>query len=98
MDKFKVIPNDAVVDMKVSSAYMARVQNLVQYLVEQYGRDKFVEFAKKMIDQNGAPSTELEEHLITVSSFLTEFEMKAEELGLIKELSKEDLENGISEN
>ena len=95
---FKVLPNDAVVDMQISAVFMSRIQSLVQYLVGVYGSDKFTEFAKYMMEENGTPRTDLEHHLLTLTGLMTDYEMKADEQGKTKELTVEELNKLSNEN
>lgn len=94
----KVIPNEAMVDMQLSGFFMMRIQALTQYLVKSYGQEQFMEFAKYMIDEKGEPRNELEQHLVTLSGLMSDFEIKADEQGKTKELTMEEIKNLPNEN
>lgn len=91
--KYTVIPQDSMVDIQVSAVYMMRVQSLMQYLARNYGNDPFLEFAKHMIEEEGEPRNEVEEHIVTLVSLINEFELKAKEQGKTKDLTREEIKD-----
>jgi hypothetical protein len=96
--KYKVIPNDAIVDMQVSGFFMMRIQALSRYLANSYGNEQFMEFAKHMIDDKGEPRNEIENHLYTLSGFISDFEVKADEQEKTKELSLDEMKDFFNGN
>jgi uncharacterized protein YjcR len=90
MEEFKVIPKDVVVNLEISGEYMIRIQQLLEYFIKEYGNEKFVAFAKKVIDNQAAPENAIEQHIVTLSALLTQFEKIAQEQNLVKVLTKEE--------
>ena len=91
--KFKVIPQDSLVDIQVSAVFMMRVQSLLNYLSRNYGQDKFLEFSKHIIDEKGEPRNEVEEHIVTLLGLINEFESKALDQQKTVDLTKEEIKN-----
>jgi hypothetical protein len=91
--KFKTIPLNSIVNIQISGAFMVRIQMLLDKYIQLYGKDKFLDFAKHMIDNKSEPRNEDEENLYTIISLLTELEKQADEQGLTeeKEISSESL-------
>lgn len=96
--KYTVIPQDALVDMQLSAVYMMRVQSLLQYLARNYGNDTFLEFAKHMIEEEGEPRNEVEEHIVTLVSLINEFELKAKEQDKTKDLTQQEIKDASNGN
>ena len=83
--KFKSVPFGNIVNLSVSGAYMVRIHMLLEHLIELYGKESFMEFAKNIIDNKQDPKNKFEESLYTVISLITEFEKKAEEQNQVEE-------------
>ena len=95
---YRLIPQDALVDMQLSAVFMMRVQSLLNYIARNYGQDKFIEFAKHAIEEQGEPRNELEEHIVTLISLLNEFESKALEQNKTVDLTREQIKEQTNGN
>jgi hypothetical protein len=96
--KINIIPLDEMVTLTVSGHYMQRVKYLGDYLVKEYGQEKFIAFLKQMIENNGSPQTELEEHLLTISALMNEFEVSANKQDKMKQITEKEMAERISKN
>lgn len=102
--KVSVMPDDALMDIKVSGTFYKRLQALFIYLSQKKDVKEFLALYAKMV-QGGEPTSEYEFHLNTVLSLIVEIEKIAKENNLVKEedatefINKiQDLTNRPSEN
>jgi hypothetical protein len=92
-DKFKFMKLDTVVEVPIAISFVNQMYSLINYLIEQYGRDKFIDFAKRHIDNKELPKNELEMYIASLSVLVTTFEMIADQKGLVKEVEASELES-----
>jgi len=91
-----VMPDDALVDVKISGTYYKRLQALFIYLAQKKDVKEFLILYAKMV-QGGDPIDEYEWHLHTVLSMIIEIEKVAKENNLLKEEDAEELINKMKE-
>lgn len=94
--KVSVMPDDALVDIKVSGTYYKRLQALFIYLAQKKDMKEFLLLYAKMV-QGGDPIDEYEWHLHTVLSMIIEIEKVAKENNLVKEEDAEEIINKMKE-
>lgn len=95
--KVSVMPDDVLVDIKVSGTYYKRLQALFIYLAEKKDIKEFLILYAKMV-QGGDPVDEYEWHLHTVLSMIIEIEKVAKENNLVKEEDADELINKMRES
>lgn len=88
----KYIPMSTEVEMVIPHGFVANMYNLLTFLIEQYGRDNFIIFAKKHIDEKVPPTTDLEIYMTGLSAFFMAYEQAVEKKGLMKEIKMSELE------
>lgn len=96
--KIPVIPGDVSVQMELTPVFMQRIQLLISYMVNMYGTEQFVQFVKRIQEEDGKPETELEEHIQTISALMHEFEVNARDQGKIKWLTPEEASEKLKNN
>jgi hypothetical protein len=89
---FKYMPPKTEVNVTIPYGLMMNMHALINYLIELYGKDKFLIFAKKHIDEKVPPSNELEIYITALSAFCMVYEQSAEEQGLTKKIKMSELE------
>ena len=94
--KVSVMPDDALVNVKVSGTYYKRLQALFIYLAQKKDIKEFLLLYAKMV-KGGDPIDEYEWHLHTVLSMIIEIEKVAKENNLVKEEDATELINKMSE-
>lgn len=91
-DKYKFMKLDTVVEVPIAISFVNQMYGLINYLVEQYGKEKFLQYAKRHIDEKEPPKTELEMYISSLSLLVATFERIADQKGLIKEIEASELE------
>lgn len=82
--KVSVMPDDALMDIKVSGTFYKRLQSLFIYLAQKKDVKEFLLLYAKMV-KGGEPINEYEFHLNTVLSLIVEIEKVGKENNLTKE-------------
>ena len=77
---------------------MQRIKYLGDFLIKQYGQERFIAFLKNMVENDGKPQEELEEHLLTISALMTEFELTANKQDKVKWVSENEMAERIAKN
>ena len=80
-----VIPDDVLMDIKVSGTFYRRMQALFIYLAGKKDIKEFLILYTMMVKEKKEPSSEYEFHLHTVLSMIVEMEKVAKENNLTKE-------------
>ncbi len=91
-DKYKFMKLDTIVEVPIAISFINQMYGLINYLVEQYGRDKFIQYAKRHIDDKEPPKNELEMYISCLSLLVATFESLADQKGLVKEVAASELE------
>jgi hypothetical protein len=91
-EKYKFMKLDTIVEVPVAISFINQMYGLINYLVEQYGRDKFLQYAKRHIDDKEPPKNELEMYISSLSLLVATFESIADQKGLVKEVAASELE------
>ncbi len=73
--KVETIPFETVVDIQISGAFYARIQNLLMHLSMQHPQEDFVKALERL--KNAEPTNEFEYHLLTLLTLSQEIEAKA---------------------
>ena len=81
--KIEVIPEDALMDIKVSGTFYQRLQALFIYLSQKKDPKEFLLHYAYLI-KGGEPKNEYEFHLNTILSLIVEIEKTAKDLNLTK--------------
>ncbi len=82
--KVSVMPDDVLMDVKVSGTFYKRLQALFIYLSQKKDMKEFLILYAKMV-KGGEPADEYEFHLNTVLSLIVEIEKVAKDNNLVKE-------------
>jgi hypothetical protein len=82
--KIEIIPDDVIMDIKVSGTFYKRTQALFIYLSEKKDPKEFLLYYANIM-KGGEPKTEYDFHIYTVLSLLLEMEKVAKEKGLTQE-------------
>ena len=91
-----VMPDDAMMDIKMSGTFYKRLQALFIYLSQKVDVKEFLVLYAKMV-KGGEPINEYEFHLNTVLSLIVEMERVAKENNLTKEEDATEFVNKIEE-
>lgn len=83
--KIEIMPDDAIMDIKISGTFYKRLQALFIYLSGRKDPKEFLIYYAKMV-KGEEPKEEYELHLQTVMSLLLELEKAAKESKLTKEI------------
>lgn len=94
--KVSVIPDDVLMDIKVSGTFYRRIQALFIYLAGKKDIKEFMILYANMVKGN-EPVTEYDFHLNTVLSLIVEMEKVAKENNLVKEEDATDFINKVKE-
>lgn len=84
--QLEAIQMDSIIDLQISGGFYKRLQDLMPYLSQKEGLDKFS--AALVSIKAGEPKTEFEYHLLTVMTLIFEIEKNA---GIQKKLKMVDL-------
>lgn len=82
--KVSYIPDDALMDIKVSGTFYRRMQALFIYLAEKKDIKQFLILYAALV-KGKEPSSEYEFHLNTILSMIIEMEKVAKENNLVQE-------------
>lgn len=91
------MPDDVLMDVKVSGTFYKRLQALFIYLSQKKDMKEFLLLYAKMV-KGGEPTNEYEFHLNTVLSLIVEIEKVAKENNLVKEEDSTDFINKVRES
>ena len=94
--KVSVMPDDALMDIKVSGTFYKRLQALFIYLSQKKDIKEFLVLYSNMV-KGGEPTSEYEFHLNTVLSLIVEIEKVGKENNLVKEEDASDFVNKVKE-
>jgi hypothetical protein len=83
--KYKTLPYDALVDIKISGTFYKQIVNLLTALGESVPLDEFKEVLEKL-KTNDPPKSIFELNVHTLVSLIYEIETKAEEQKKTKEV------------
>jgi hypothetical protein len=83
--KYKTLPYDALVDIKISGTFYKQIVNLLTALGESVPLDEFKEVLEKL-KTNDPPKSIFELNVHTLVSLIYEIETKAEEQKKTKEI------------
>lgn len=92
-EKLKYMKLDTVVEVPISVSFINEMYGLINYLVNQYGKEKFLDYAKRHIDNKERPQNEMEMYISSLSLLVTGFEVIAQQKGLIKEIDASELKD-----
>ena len=92
-EKYKYMKLDTVVEVPISISFINEMYGLINYLVNQYGKDKFLDYAKRHIDNKERPQNEMEMYISSLSLLVSGFEIIAQQKGLIKEIDASELKD-----
>ena len=90
MSGIKFIKQNAVIDLKLGSGFIDRIQKLFLYLVNELTKEQLEEY-KKLVDQNLPLTEEWMENIATLTTLLKEIEKKADEQGFTYETELDKL-------
>ena len=80
MDKIKMIKPDAIIDVKIGTGFLQKLQNLTIYFTKDLTPEKLENY-KKEAEVNKGFSEEWMDHLTTMSILLKEIETNADKQG-----------------
>lgn len=80
--QIETIPLDAIIEIKMSGAFFARIQQLVVNYSSQKTPEEFKQALENL--KSGEPKNEFEYHLLTLMVLMTDFEARAKEQDKIK--------------
>ena len=80
----KLLKQDALVEIKLSSSFVSRIQQLLFYILRDVSKEQIEEY-KTLIEEKKETDDELVYHIITLSALLKDIEDKADEQGLTYE-------------
>lgn len=85
--KIKVIDRDVAVTVEMNANFIAIMQEILNNMIEEYGKENFMKLAKDIIDDNKIPQKGIELYITAMSSLVTLFEKNAIEQGKSREMS-----------
>jgi len=93
VQKIEVMPNDKVVSIKVSGAFLSRVQSVLVYVLSNFETERIKEAAEKIQKQQHTEPWEF--HYETLAVLINDIERTAREEGLtevkdVSELTQEE--------
>jgi len=91
-EQLKFLKQDAIIEMKISTSFVSRIQQLLFYILKDISKEKLEEY-KIIIEQKKESDDEIVEHIITLSALLKDIEDKADEQGLTYEGDPTQQEN-----
>lgn len=86
----KVIDKDVPVSIEMNANFIAIMQEILNSMIEEYGKENFMKLAKDIIDEGKIPQKGLELHITAMSSLVTLFEKNAIEQGKSRDMSLEE--------
>jgi len=90
-----VIPQDAIIDIKVNGSFYFRVTQLLMYMVGDKEPQRIAEIFQRISE--GDIQEELEAHIETLSVLMNEIERQAKEQGKVEEIDPSTLEDNSEE-
>ena len=84
MEKVKMIKHDAVIDIKIGTGFLQKLQKMLLFMTIDLTPED-MELYKKLNENNEELTEPWMEHLTTLSILLKEIETKAEEQGFTYE-------------
>jgi len=93
VQKIEVMPNDKIVSIKVSGAFLSRVQSVLVYLLSNFETERIKEAAERIQKQQHTEPWEF--HYETLAVLINDIERTAREEGLtevkdVSELTQEE--------
>jgi hypothetical protein len=93
VQKIEVMPNDKIVSIKVSGAFLSRVQSVLVYVLSNFETERIKEAAEKIQKQQHTEPWEF--HYETLAVLINDIERTAREEGLtevkdVSELTQEE--------
>ena len=85
--KIKVIDRDVAVTIEMNANFIAIMQEILNNMIEEYGKENFMKLAKDIIDDNKIPQKGIELYITAMSSLVILFEKNAIEQGKSREMS-----------
>ena len=85
--KIKVIDRDVAVTIEMNANFIAIMQEILNNMIEEYGKENFMKLAKNIIDDNKIPQKGIELYITAMSSLVILFEKNAIEQGKSREMS-----------
>ena len=80
MEKIRVIKPDAIVDIKIGTGFLQRIQHILIYMSKDLTPEQLEKY-KKEAEENAEFSEEWMNHVTTLSTLLKEIENRADEQG-----------------
>lgn len=87
----KVIPKGVEIDVKLNTFVIEVLKETVEYLIEQYGHEKFLVMSKEVVEGKRQPQQGMELNITMVSAIIVAFEHQALEAGKTRELDDEEM-------
>lgn len=90
-----VIPQDAIIDIKVNGSFYFRVTQMLMYLVKDQEPQRIAEIFERI--STNSVQEELEAHIETLSVLMNEIENQAKKQGKVEEIDPSTLEDNSEE-
>lgn len=85
MDTIKLIKPEAIIDIKVGTGFLQRIQHVLIFLAKDLTPEQLAQY-KKESDEKIPFTEEWMDHVTTLSTLLKEIETKADEQGFSYEV------------
>ena len=93
MEKIKVIKPEAVIDIKIGTGFLQRIQHVLIFLAKDLSPEQLAQY-KKEADEKIPFTEEWMEHVTTLSTLLKELEINADTQGFSYEIDAPAIEEG----
>jgi hypothetical protein len=91
-EKLKFLKPDVLVEIKLSTSFVSRLQQLLFFILKDISKEKLEEY-KTIIVEKKQTDDEIVDHIVTLSALLKDIEDKADEQGLSYESDPSQLES-----
>lgn len=91
-EKLKFLKPDALIEIKLSTSFVSRIQQLLFFILKDISKEKLEEY-KTIIVEKKETDDEIVDHIVTLSALLKDIEDKADEQGLSYESDPTQQEN-----
>ena len=93
MEKIKVIKPEAVIDIKIGTGFLQRIQHVLIFLSKDLTPEQLAQY-KKEADEKIPFTEEWMEHVTTLATLLKELEVNADTQGFSYEIDAPSTEEG----
>jgi len=90
MSAVKMIKSDAIIDIKISTGFMQKLQQMLMFIIKDLTEED-LKLYKELAETKQAFTEDWMEPLTALSVLLKELELKAEEQGFVYENNVEDI-------